>query len=359
MTPDFQGNNWTYDAVNLWLGEQRYSATYDSPVIIINGTECLVDVLFKNTDNNATKAEAYAERMISSQYAMALVGLEYSSLAIPIGEIAQNNTTPMISTTATHPNVTLGRSFDFRMGFTNADQALVLTLLAKQALNATTAGIVFQEGNVYSTDLANAFANAWTAQGGNITAIVSFNSSSTDGSIVPYDYSQVKSADILFIPVMPQYVVQVANMTQEFGWTKPIIGGDGWDNDGVLEECGKACVGAFYSSMLSAYPSDASKSFVEEYNNTYGVMPNAMAALAYDSMNLIKQALINRGSTVCHENLIVDRFALRNSLKTTSNFEGVAGNITFNANNNPKNPCVDINIVSSKFTPSYYYSVCL
>jgi len=46
----------------------------------------------------------------------------------------------MISTTASHPNVNLGRSFDFRMGFTNEDHAPVLSLLAKQALNATTAG---------------------------------------------------------------------------------------------------------------------------------------------------------------------------------------------------------------------------
>jgi branched-chain amino acid transport system substrate-binding protein len=347
---EYEGNNGTYDAVKLWLSEQNYSSALESPSIIINGTECAIDVVYKNSKGNVTLAGEMAFDLILQQNALAIVGLETSTVAIPIAQLANDNNISVIATTATHPNVTIGRPYAFRMGFTNQAQAKVLASLAK-FLNASKVSIIYLEDNTYSSDLADALKSDWEYLNGTVTSFLpssEWNASYSELSSV------LASTDLFFFPVTSDQVAGLVNFTRRVGWEGPILGGDDWDNLSALEQCDDACNNSFFTSMLLA---NTSNPFFLRFNKTYGIMPNSRAALAYDAMNLIKEALIGQKKTVCYENIVSDRFGLRNALKSTSESIGVSGNITFGKKNNPIDRCVYLNFISDA-TPSFYYGIC-
>jgi branched-chain amino acid transport system substrate-binding protein len=348
--PDYDGYNWTYDAVKLWLSEQTYSDALKGPSVAIGGEECAIDVVFRNSYDNATLALAITKELILQQHALTIIGLESSNVAIPVGLLSNYNKIPMIATTASHANVTSGGPYAFRMGFTNKEQAAVLASFAKY-LNATNISIIFQEDNADSVNLANEFMGSWESLEGSVLASVS---SSEWNSAYANLSSILASTDILFVPVTPRHLTEVVNFTRGIGWKGPILGGDGWDNLNAIHQCGEACNDSVYTSMLF---SNASNPFFESYKSAYGVLPNSMAALAYDAMNLVKKALVTQNKTVCHDNVVSDRVNLRYGLKNTTDFIGVAGNTTFGIDNSPVNRCVILNFIYNS-APTFYHGVC-
>lgn len=348
--PDYKGVQWTFNAVMLWLSEQTYSDALNGPSVTVGGIECAMDVLFHSYNDNATLAVATVDELITQRNALAIIGLESSDVAIPIGQLANNSKVPVITTAALHPNVTFGRPYAFRMGFTNEKQAEVLASFAK-FLNASRASIIFEENCVDCVDLANEFKNSWEYLGGSVLASVSSN----DWGIAYADLSPLLAeTDIFFFPVTPLVLAEVVSFTRGVGWEGPILGGDGWDDRNAINQCGDACDYTFYTSMLFSNISDP---FFIRYNSTYGMMPNYMAALAYDSMNLIKETLIMQNKTVCYGNVESDRENFSDALKNTSGFIGTTGKIAFGVDNSPVNRCVALDIISNS-TPIFYHGVC-
>ena len=70
--------------------------------------------------------------------------------------------------------------------------------------------------------------------------------------------------------------------------------------------------------------------------------PPPLAALAYDAVWLVADALKRAGS--------VEPAALRDALSTTSDFTGATGTITMGDDRNPKKPAVVIRVQDGKFT---------
>jgi len=348
--PDYKGINWTHDAVNLWLSEQTYSDALKGPSVSVGGMECAINVLFHNCYDNATLAVNMAKKLILQRNALTIIGLESSHVAIPVGQLANNSKVPVISTAALHPNVTFGRPYAFRMGFTNEKQADVLASFAK-FLNASRASIIFEEDCVDCVDLANEFKNSWEYLGGTVLASITSN----HWSAAYADLSSLMAkTDVFFFPVTPLILAKVVNFTRGAGWEGPILGGDGWDDRNAINQCGDACDFSFYTSMLFSNISDP---FFIRYNSTYGMMPNFMSALAYDTMNLIKETLITQNKTVCYGNVASDRVEFSDALKNTTGFIGATGKIAFGLDNNPVNRCVVLDIISNTI-PMFYHGVC-
>jgi branched-chain amino acid transport system substrate-binding protein len=63
------------------------------------------------------------------------------------------------------------------------------------------------------------------------------------------------------------------------------------------------------------------QAFVSEFEKRYGATPNMFAAVAFDAINLMADAIERAGST--------DKKALQEAMAATKDFPGVTGGITF------------------------------
>jgi branched-chain amino acid transport system substrate-binding protein len=105
---------------------------------------------------------------------------------------------------------------------------------------------------------------------------------------------------------------------------------------------GKAVEGCYFTNHFSPDdPSPAVQNFVRIFKEKYGVTPDTFAALGYDAARLLADAIKRAGSP--------DRLAIRNALAQTSDFEGVTGKISIDANRNASKAGVIVTVKEGKF----------
>ena len=132
-------------------------------------------------------------------------------------------------------------------------------------------------------------------------------------------------ADAIFLPGYYIEAGLAAQQARELGLRATLLGGDGFEAPQLLAIGGAALEGTVYSTHYSAESADpASRRFVAAYTARHGSAPVGLAALTYDSVQLIADAARRAGST--------DRAALKKALATTRDFSGITGRTTLDEN---------------------------
>ena len=150
-----------------------------------------------------------------------------------------------------------------------------------------------------------------------------------------------------FISAMPYNVGPVVLQMRQAGLDGPIVGGDGYDTPDIVSVAGDASNNVFFTThalMDDEIGTDPIKAFMASYNETYGHAPeNAFAALGYDAVKLLADAIERAGST--------DATDIQQALLATEDFPGITGSITFGDDQHiPQKGVTIIEIVDSKFT---------
>src|SRR6202043_490888 len=104
-----------------------------------------------------------------------------------------------------------------------------------------------------------------------------------------------------------------------------------------------AIEGAYFSNHFSTEAkSPAVQQFVDKYKKKYNnKLPDAFAALGYDAVNLLADAIKRAGGT--------DPEKLRDAIANTKDFPGVSGKITINPERNATKSAVILTIKNGAF----------
>jgi len=280
-------------------------------------------------DNGATPemAVAAASQLINQENVIALIGPQYSSQAIPVAHIAEQARVPMISPISTNPQTTLDKRYVFRAGFLDDFQGLALAQFALSELGAQRAAVLYNVADPYSREIAEVFRQVFENAGGVVTAFESYITGETD--FTPHlTRIQTQGCDVLFFPNFSDDVLLQAQQAREMGMTTPFLGSDGWEPMALVSV--PEVQGAFTSRHWhSASTTPASIEFVAAYREAYNLPiedVNDTAALTYDSLGMMLQAIQEAGST--------DADAIRDALAYMQ-YEGVTGTIQFAGTGDP------------------------
>ena len=219
-------------------------------------------------------------------------------------------------------------------------------------LGAKTAAVLYDIGNDYSVGLMENFVNEFTAQGGTIVATESYNTNDKDFNA---QLTKIKSTnpEVVYLPDYYTTVSLIVKQLRAQGIDVPVVGADGWDGlVGLFEgQGGDEVLNGYYSNH---YASDSTqpavKNFVDSFKAKYGSAPNSFAALGYDSMYMLKDAIVAAGTE--------EPSAVRDALEKTSG-DYVTGHITFDEKHNPVKSAVMIKLVKNdgKLTAAYEATV--
>jgi branched-chain amino acid transport system substrate-binding protein len=134
---------------------------------------------------------------------------------------------------------------------------------------------------------------------------------------------------------------------RDAGITGPIVGGDGYDTPDLVKVAGAAADNVFFTThaLIDATGgTDGIKKFMADYKAEYGNDPeNAFAALGYDTVNLLADAIKRAGGT--------DSAAVKTAIESTKDFPGITGAITFSPESHvPQKGVTVIAVTGGKFT---------
>ncbi len=295
-------------------------------------------------DNRSTPGESstIARKLISRDGIVALLGEVASGRSIEAADVCQLNKIPMISPSSTKPEVTEKGDYIFRVCFIDPFQGKVLAIFADKTLKAKNVALLIDAATPYSVGLGSNFKETFTGMGGKIAIEQKFNSGDKDFKA---QLTAIKAAnpDAIFVPSYYTEAGLIARQARDLGITVPIFGGDGWEAPELVELGGKAMEGAYYSTHFSAEATSPKiQEFVKRYKARYnGEVPDAMAALGYDTVGVLADAMKRAGTT--------EPAKVRDELAKTKDFEGVSGKTTIDEHRNATKPAVIITIQDGKF----------
>lgn len=296
------------DAGGVWVDGQRHELR-----LLVEDSGAIPEV-----------AISKAQKLISKDRVSALLGVQISLDAIPVSKVAEQHRVPMLTTLATHPDVTTGKDYSFRMIFTDAFQARVLAALVSQDLEMRRAAIMVEAGSNYSSMFSEIFSAAFQELGSEVVATEIFASDAEDFS-VQFEKILAAEPDFVLAPLSPFLIERLVLAAREAGVEVPFVGADTW---GVYKPENPLRGKSYYTDVWVATADDKrSRDFVQAFEAKYQRPPSSAAAIAYDGLHLLVSVIEAQKSTSPE--------SIRQGLAATDGFHGVTGIVRFRDSGDP------------------------
>ena len=297
------------------------------PTVEVGGTEYTIQLVEVDNKSDKTEAVTAAQKLVS-EGVVGVLGSYGSGVSIAAGDIFADAGIPAIGCSCTNPQVTSGNDWYFRVCFIDPFQGTVMANYAIQN-GYSTAAVITQLGDDYSSGLGSYFKTAFESLGGTITTEQQFQTNQSDFKAI---LTNIKSTnpDVIFAPSSITTAPLIIKQAREMGITSVIAAGDTWENATIIENAGADAEGVVLSTFFdeAAPANDEAASFVtgfKEYLTGIGesdIIP-AVSALGYDAYLTLLQAIKDADS--------VDPAAIKEALVNVK-VTGVTGDITFDEN---------------------------
>lgn len=261
----------------------------------------------------------------------AVFGGNWSSHSLAMAPVLQRAGIIMISPGSTHPAVTRVGNYIFRVCFIDSFQGRAMADFAVRDLKARTAVMMINASSRFSEGLAGFFRARFVKQGGRILLKENYIHDRKDFRVLLEKAVQL-NPDVLFVPGHLIDSSTIIRQAREAGYSKPILGGDGWGGN-MLKYTGTALNNSYFTNHWhKADPNPRSRRFVRHFRKQNRTKMKDGLVLGYDAVYIFADAVRRAAS--------LDRAKIRTALSKTTNFKGVTGTITFNETGDPIKPAV-------------------
>lgn len=243
-------------------------------------------------DEKSTKQEAgnQAKLLIENERVHVLLGSVASSNTEQIAVEARESGIPLITPASTNDTITVkGGPFVSRICFKDSFQAGSVARFALSKGWKKAVAIVDKE-QVYSTGLAENFKKTLEAGGGSV-GFEYYATADTDFSNTVQNVANHKPDVIFFSGYYPQGGPMIRQAAGKWAGI-PILGGDGLDSPDFLGLLGDTNAEIYFSTHFAAdAPDPKVRDFAKRYEKRFGKQPGAMAALGYDVLLVLADAM--------------------------------------------------------------------
>ena len=306
-----------------WNGAQLAAAEINAAGGLL-GRRLSLLVVDGETDATALAA---ASTELLEQNVSALFGLSDTDAVLAAAPPVAAAQTLFLTSGATSPQLPEQvPTYLYLACFADNDQAAAGAEYARESLDAGSSYVLFDNSSAYTVLLSRYFAESFAAQGGAIVASAEYA-----GAAGAADLSAQIAAlqalgtppDLLYIAALPDDVAPIVTQFRNAGFAQPIVGGDSYDTDSLLE-LGDLAGELYYTThalLVADSPNARVRQFVADYEAAYGHPPeNAFAGLGYDTVMLLAETIRRAGSAT--------RAAILATLPTSS-LDGVTGSISY------------------------------
>ena len=272
----------------------------------INGKKVKLESMDDKGD--ATEASNAYNKLAGDNNVLAVAGPTISATTAAVAPLADQSKLVTIAPAATSDSIETG-NYLFRTCFKDSYQGEVAARFAAENLKVKKVAVLYGTGDPYSSGVGEAFAKAAEKLG--LEVVDKESSSSADA---PYYYS-----------VAGPYIIPQA---RSVGFEGYVMGPDGYDGlklTGDKSQYNKT----YYTTHYSADDNTNTKvqDFIKSYKSKNNAEPNTFAALGYDTIYMIKQAIEKAGENATREDV-------RNAVAGMT-FDGVTGKFTMDKSGSP------------------------
>jgi branched-chain amino acid transport system substrate-binding protein len=320
----------------------------DQGGIMIEGKKLPVKLFIEDNAAKADQSATAAQKLISEDNVLAIVGPNASLGAIPASDIAESNKTLLITPWSTNPKTTIDnktgkpKQYVFRACFTDPFEGRVLANFARKDMKYKTAAVLYDVGSEAPSSQATVFKQNFEKSGGKVVAFETYATNDKDFSA---QLTKIKATkpDVLFLPAYYSDVPLIAQQARRLGIKAPLLGSDAWSSPDLIKLANGSVENAYFANHYSPEnKSPATQKFVADYQKRYGAVPDDVAALTYDAYQVLFKAIAIAGT--------LDRQTVRDSIAKVPAFNGVTGRIKFGTvSGDPVKSAVIMQVQGDKF----------
>lgn len=305
----------------------------------INGKKVKLESMDDKGD--ATEASNAYNKLAGDNNVLAVSGPTISATTAAVAPLADQSKLVTIAPAATSDSIETG-NYLFRTCFKDSYQGEVAARFAAENLKVKKVAVLYGTGDPYSSGVGEAFAKAAEKLG--LEVVDKESSSSADDT----EYSaqlqkiQASGAELLYAPyyysVAGPYIIPQA---RSVGFEGYVMGPDGYDGlklTGDKSQYNKT----YYTTHYSADDNTNTKvqDFIKSYKSKNNAEPNTFAALGYDTIYMIKQAIEKAGKNATREDV-------RNAVASMT-FDGVTGKFTMDKSGSPTKSVIVLEMKDGK-----------
>jgi branched-chain amino acid transport system substrate-binding protein len=272
------------------------------------------------------KAAATGARKALADGVIAGIGYGDTTFVMAAAPLFQQKGVPFVTSGATHPMLPqwVG-DYMFMTPFGDDDQSFAIADYTVKQLNAKNVVVWTDNSMDFTKALSKFYKQRLKELGANVVTEDFFMMGDKDFSA---QIARLKNAspkaDVVFISAIPNEAGLTVKQIREAGLSLPIVSGDGFDTELVTTVPGDKLANDVYFSTHTYREDNRPEvlAFIKAYEAEYGRPPeNAFAALGFDAVGLIADAINRAGST--------EGKALRDALAATRGYKAVTGEISY------------------------------
>ncbi|MGE5579055.1 MAG: ABC transporter substrate-binding protein [Bacillota bacterium] len=307
----------------------------------VGGKKYIVEMLVEDNEDKAESAASAAQKLINQNQVLAMIGANASRNAIPAASVAESAKVPMISPWSTNVKLTQDKKYVFRACFIDDFQGVVCAKFSLNNLGAKTAAVLYDVASEYNKGIAEVYKKSFEENGGKIVAFETYTTGDKDFSA---QLTKIVAAnpDVLFLPNYYSEVPLQVQQALRVGYTGKFLGSDSWGSTELITLGGADMEGSYFSThYASDIATPQAQNFISAYKRKYNSVPDDVAALTYDAVQLLCQAIQSAGK--------LDREAVRDALAAVEKFSGVTGEMQFKGSGDPIKSAVIIQVKDGQF----------
>ena len=212
-----------------------------------------------------------------------------------------------LTPSASSTDVTAGKDNVFQMCFTDPDQGVTAANYVAENGLATKVAVIYNNGDAYSTGIAQGFISQAAEVGLEVVAEQTFPDDTNTDFTVQLNAAKDGGAELVFMPIYYTPASLILNQAKSMGYEPTFMGGDGMDGILAIEGFDTSLAeGLLLMTPFNASATDErTASFVSEYQTRYNESPNQFAADGYDCIYAIYEACQKAGVTadMSHEDI--------------------------------------------------------
>ena len=285
----------------------------------------MIDISVIDTKNDTGETATAAKRAVSIDNLVAGIGQSDTTFALAAAPLFQSAGIPFVTSGATSPDLPamVGNQM-FLVPFGDDVQAHAMAEYAYNELGIKNVAMWTDNAMDYTTGLSKYFKERFTELGGKIAIEDSYMTTDQDFSAQVARLKATEGIDGVFASSGPDTAGIIVKQIREAGLDVPIMAGDGFDTDLLTSVPGPKLANNVYFTTHAYVGLDTgpAQEFRQAYEKEYGNEPeNAFAALGYDAMGLVADAIERAGSTEPAE--------VTKALAATDGYQAVTGAIAY------------------------------
>jgi branched-chain amino acid transport system substrate-binding protein len=288
-----------------------------------------VEMAIEDDGGGAEGGAAVANKLVSDQTFVAMAGHAFSGATAAAMPIYEKAGIPMMSPSATNPDLTTKGSAVFnRNAFTDTEQGIGAATYLYEKLGVRKLALM-HDGTDYGQGLANVVKEHFTSLGGEAVAFEAVTPGESDYSAPLAAVASAGPEGLYFGGYNAEASVLVNQMEQAGLSGVVFFSGDGIYGKDFLSKVGDKGEGV-YSATLVPPGTDAIVNFNEAYLKAYGTEAGVLSPYTWNSYDAVSAliAAVKSVAIVEGETLYIPRGELVKAVRAMKDFQGISGVIT-------------------------------